>query len=389
MADDRTIDRDRIYAISHAARLLGISASTLRALERRGELEATRTPRGQRRFLGAELIRVREASVGVSTKKPSTVATAIVDADAQVRHAWLGSWVARAQRELPVDAPADARLRLDADLERALRTWGPTSPVSDVERLVKSLTDRARRQTEEAQEAAERREMKGQLLEHALAHLRQRIDALPRRVVGAAGGLQRQHIQAKLRGQLQSLFQKRFTGDEDWDQAGELADETLAAWYVEQRPSRISNRTKLLAAGATGLVGGVTAAAALSPDIRARAKAIRTRANTLKGPLLSLAAAVLSRLSPPPPATSPPPPPPRPAADDATTTPPSFRPGMGLGVGWLPSDWRTRYVRRATRASSKASGGSVTASDNHASDAPPANRDAAPPESPGAPSPSR
>jgi hypothetical protein len=143
---------------------------------------------------------------------------------------------------------------------------------------------------------------------------------------------------------------------------------------------------KLFAAGATGLVGGAAAAAALSPEIRARAA-------TLKAPLLSVAAELLNRFSVPPPSTSPPPPPPAPppptppAAEQAATTPPRFRPGMGLGTGWLPSDWRTRYVR-ATRTSSNPPPGSVTASDSQASDAPPTNRDAAPPESPGAASPS-
>jgi hypothetical protein len=205
---------------------------------------------------------------------------------------------------------------------------------------------------------------------------------LPRRVVGASSSLERQHIQAKLRSQLQSLLLKRFTGDEDWDQARELADETVAAWYVEQRPSRIPNMAKLLAAGATGLVGGATAAAALSPEIRARAR-------TLKGPLRSLAAEVLNRFIPPSPPTSPPPPSPPPAADHATTTPPSFRAGVGLGRAWPPSYRRmAKHLRRATRTSSKVPGGSVTAPGSQASAAPPANRDAAPPESPGAASPS-
>lgn len=256
MADDMTIDRNRIYAIGLAARLLGVSPSTLRDLERRGQLEATRTPRGQRRFLGAELIRVREQSIGVF-RKPPTVSTASVDAEAQARHGWLGSWVARAQRELPSDAPAEARVRLGADLERALRPLGPKSADADVERLVKSLIDRARCQTDESREAAERRAMKGQLLDHALAHLRRRIHALSTRLVGATGSLERQHIRSMLRNQLRDLLQKRFAGDEDWDQARELADEVLADWYVKQSPaSRIPTTVKVLAAGATGVVGG-------------------------------------------------------------------------------------------------------------------------------------
>src|SRR5712691_8434292 len=232
MSDDMKINPEKIYTVSTAGRLLSVSPSTLRDLERRGKIACTRTPGGQRRFRGAELLRVREESISVSTKNPSTVSTATTDADAKLRHTWLGSWVARAQRELPADAPAETRLQLDADLERALRPLGPDSPAGDVERLVKSLIDRARRQMEEAREVAERRERKGQLLEDALAHLRRRIDALPTRVAGAAGSLERRHIRAILRDDLRAQLQKRFTGDEDWDQARDLADEVLAAWYV-------------------------------------------------------------------------------------------------------------------------------------------------------------
>jgi excisionase family DNA binding protein len=367
MADDIEINRNRTYSVGTAARLLGLSASTVRNLERRGQLEAIRTPGGQRRFLGAELIRVREESISVSTKKPPTVSTATADADAQLRHVWLGSWVARAQRELAADAPADTRLRVAADLERVLRPFGPASLVGDVERLVKSMIDRAQHQTEEAREADERREMKGQLLEHALAHLRRSIDALRTRVAGAARSFERRHIHAILRDHLQSLLAKRFTGDEDWEQARELADEVLAAWYVEQSPaSRIPTTAKLLAAGVTGVVGGAATAAALDPRIRAAAV-------NLKEPLRSLAVNVLNHFSPPASSTTP-------SADsqDQGTTPPPPHPPTG-SAGPRPSYYRrtSSYRRFVTRTRTGAGPARFRAGDSPATQGAPTASDVA------------
>jgi hypothetical protein len=44
MSDDVKIDPDGIYSIGTAAHLLGLSASALRDLERRGKLKCSRTP---------------------------------------------------------------------------------------------------------------------------------------------------------------------------------------------------------------------------------------------------------------------------------------------------------------------------------------------------------
>ncbi len=388
MSHTNTIDPEDIYTMSAAARLLRVSPSTLRALERRGNIACTWTPGRQRRFAGSELLRLLAQSQGPAPAKPAQTSSAATTdtAEATVRRAWLGPLIARAQRELPADTPAAIRLQLGTDLERALSNWGPTSPVSDVAPLITSVVEQAQRQVQTAHEDTERREMKGELLADGLTHLRQKIDTLSKRMVGAPRSPQRRHIQATLRDQLRDLLQKRLRGDEDEDHVQNLAEDFLAAWIVEQGPdSRLPNTLKLLVVGATGLVGGATAAAALSPAIQARAR-------TLKGPFLSLAAEVLNRLSPPPPPTSSspsPPPPPPPAADRAATRPPSVRPGLGLGVSWPPSDRRTsRNFRRATHTSSKAPRGSVTASDSQAPDAPSTTSDAAPPESSGAASPS-
>ena len=105
MSDQVKIDPDGIYSIGTAARLLGISASTLRDLERRGKLACTRTPGGQRRFVGAELLRMLKESADVSPKKPASTSThvAATTEDAKARQAWLGSLIAGTQRELPLD----------------------------------------------------------------------------------------------------------------------------------------------------------------------------------------------------------------------------------------------------------------------------------------------
>ena len=41
MSDKKSIDPESVYSISAAARLLGVSPSTLRDLERRGDIECT------------------------------------------------------------------------------------------------------------------------------------------------------------------------------------------------------------------------------------------------------------------------------------------------------------------------------------------------------------
>ena len=322
MADDVTIDPDGIYLISAAARLLGVSASTLRDLERRGKIEGTRTPGGQRRFTGSALLRLRAESnrVHPRTPRPAADSTA-TDPDAKTRQAWLGQVMAQAQR---------------------------------------------------AQEEAERREMKGELVDCALAELRRRIDALSKRVVGAPGSLKRRHVQTTLRDQLRDRLQKRLRGDEDWDQVRELAVELLAAWYVEQTPdSRIPKTVQLLVAGATGVVGGAAGAATLSPEIRAQAA-------KLKAPLLAAVGQLLNRLSAPPPPTSPPPS----LASHGTPAPPPYRPAVGADTGW-PRSYRrpSRYSPSGTRKPPEARPGGLTPSDAQVREAAPTDpgpQDAAP-----------
>jgi excisionase family DNA binding protein len=355
MADDVTIDPNQTYSIGTAARLLGISASTVRNLERRGQLEAIRTPGGQRRFRGAELLRVREESISAPTKNPSTVSNATTDADAKLRHAWLGSWVARAQRELPANAPADIRFQLVVDLERALRTFGPEPPGPEVELLFKSVVDRARQRTEDAHEAAVRNAMKGELLDYALAHLRRMIDSLPKRMVGGPHSVERRHIRATLRDQLRDSLSRRFHGDETWDQVRELTNEFLDAWYVKQAPgARLPNAVNLLAAGAAGAVGGAAAAATLDPRIRAAVA-------KLKGPLRSLAIEVLNRFSAPPPSTSAP----SNQPNQPTTAPPPPRPSVGA-ITLRPYAYRRpRKFSGITRAPQEAGPSGITPSDGY------------------------
>ncbi len=316
MSDNVRIDPG-IYSIGTAARLLGLSASALRDLERRGMLECTRTPGGQRRFAGSELLRLRVESIGVPLKKsgPTSTPGAATTEDAKARQAWLGPLIARAQRELPVDTPAEVRLRLGADLERALRTMGPVSPLSDVDPVVKRQIEHAKHQAQEAQEQAQRRETKGQLLEYAQAYLRRSIEDLPRRVVGAPGSLKQRHVRATLRDQLHDRLQKRLTGNEAWNDVRDLVDELVAAWYVGETPGHgISDTVKILAAGAIGVGGGAAAAAALDPRIRAAAA-------RFKEPLLLAALALLKRATTRPPSASQPPNPASPATTPSQSGP--------------------------------------------------------------------
>jgi hypothetical protein len=380
MSDEGTIDRDGLYLIGPAARLVGLSPATLRALQQQGKVQCSWTPGGQRRFSGSELIRLREESRGMPPRKSTRTSppVAVTNEEAKAREAWFGHICGRAQRELPVDTPAEIRLRLGVQIDRALRPFGPASPPDDVEALISSLIARAKRQAEQADEDAERRERKDELIDDALAHLHQRIDRLPKRLVGAARSLKWQHTKALLRARLRDQLQKGLQGDEDEEQVRDLADACLADWVDAQGPgSRVPNTLKLLAVGATGFASGATATAALSPALRAHAA-------KLKALLLSRAGDLLNRFSAPPPPASPPPPP----ADQAAPAPPPFRPGVGV-AGWPSSYPRSsRYLRRATSKSPTTPRGSVTASEGQVRDVAPTNTDAVLPESPGAPGPS-
>lgn len=374
MSDKKPIDPEDVYTISAAARLLSVSPSTLRDLERRGKIECTWTPGRQRRFGGADLLRFLAASRGAKPREPAPTppAGASDTGDAAARRVWLGHLVVRAQRELPVDTPAAIRLRVGTDLVHALGKWGPSSPLSDLEPFISSVVERAKHQVRTAQEESERREKKGELLDFGLRYLRRKLDGLSTRMVGARGSFNRRHIQASLRNQLRDQLQKRLRGDEDWDHVRGLAEDFVAAWAVAHPPaSRIPTTVKVVAAGVTGLVGGATAAATLSPAIRAKVA-------QFKAPLLTIAGNLLNRISTPPPSASPPTNPP----DPTTTTPPPFRPRVGFGAGWPPA-YRPRswYSRPGTYKSPGSTPGRVTASGGQAPSAPPTHSEPSPPAS--------
>lgn len=153
VSDDMKIDPSRHYPTSTAAQFLGVSASTVRDLERQGRLTCTRTPGGQRRFAGSDLLRLREESPAQPPRKatPTSAHVAGTTEDAKARQAWLGALIAGAQRGLPADTSGEIRLRLGADIERALRPFGPAATVGDLQPLVKSLVEQATQQWEAAQ----------------------------------------------------------------------------------------------------------------------------------------------------------------------------------------------------------------------------------------------
>src|SRR5260370_1256427 len=69
------LDADRLYAVGDAARLLGLSPSGFRHLERSGRLTRERTAGNQRRVSGAELLRflgARPEDPAPARDRPST-----------------------------------------------------------------------------------------------------------------------------------------------------------------------------------------------------------------------------------------------------------------------------------------------------------------------------
>jgi len=375
MSNDLQIDPERVYAIGAAAQLLGVSASTLRDCERRGEITSTQTRGGHRRFRGADLLRLREASghhVAARKPRPVTSSDATTIEETKARHTWLGQWIGRAQRELDPATPADVRLRLAVDLERALGPWGPASPVEDVQPIVTSLIARAKQQAQRAEEEAQRHEMKDELIEFALGHL---IDSLPRGVVSVAGSLERQQIEALLRAQLRAWLSQHLTGSEDWDRARELTDEWLAQWRAKRvHHARVPPTVKVLTVGTAGLIAA-GAVVALNPNLRARAAAF-------KGRIQALGATFLRSFGAPPP--------PSPAAqtpsDPTAATPPPSHPHPSVGViNLLNRRSHARYARYI-RKTQEARGNGVTTPDGQPGPHAPIPGDGAAPELGGAPS---
>src|SRR5260370_24764735 len=113
MSNDMQVDPERVYAIGAAARLLGVSPSTLRDCERRGEITSTQTRGGHRRFRGAELLRLREVSghhVAARKPRPMTSNDTTTSEETKARHTWLGQRIGRAQRQPDPAPPAEGRL---------------------------------------------------------------------------------------------------------------------------------------------------------------------------------------------------------------------------------------------------------------------------------------
>lgn len=332
-----SIQPAQVYAVGEAVRLLGLSPSGLRNLEQQGRLQCTRTPGGQRRFLGADLMRLTEASSSAPIKNSasSQPRTAAAAAERSARLAWLTGWISRAQQELPADTPPEVRLRTGTQLEQALRHLGPDSDASAVEQVVTSLLQKARLAAEEARDRAGRLENKTLLLEYAQSYVRRTVDTLPTRIVGAPGSPKRLHVRATLRDQLHGRLQKRLTGDEAWGEVREWVNEFIADWQVRQTPERrIPLAINLLGAGLAGAAGGAAAAALAKPEVRVKVKAR----------LSTLAAELVTRFRPPSPPRPPDPSPPRSSQPSAPTGPSTG----GLVHPW-PSVWRAPGAWRPPR----------------------------------------
>ncbi len=268
------IDPNRRYAVGAAARLVGLSASGFRNLERAGRLTCDRTVGRQRRVSGAELLRFLEEDPQDQPREPMLPPVpALSAADRAARQTWLARWVSQGLKALPTEAPAAVRLRLRTDIERALRGYEPGSPDPEVSDLVQTLADRAREQVEGEQQRAELAENKATLIAYGLEALATAMHRLPAGLVGAPKSPARRHLRARLRDQFRDHLDGGLIGEEDLSDIDELIEEFLATWQVEHAPPpRVPASLKVLATGLVGAVGGAAAVTLSVPSIRATVK---------------------------------------------------------------------------------------------------------------------
>jgi hypothetical protein len=295
------IEADRLYAVGDAARLLGLSPSGFRNLERSGRLTCERTQGNQRRVRGAELLRfleTRAADPAPEPDRPSTPAPSA--ADRAARQAWLAHHISQALTALPADASPTARLQLRSDIERALRPHEPGALEADVEDLVRTVADRARQAVEAEQERAARAENKAALIADGLDTLARLLARLPARLVGPPGSPARRHLHARLRDQIRAVLEERLTGEELIDVVDELVRDVVAAWQAEHTsPSRVPKSVREIAKGLAWAAGGAAAVTWSDPDIRA---GVTRRAEAVVADLAQRVRTALSKI-PSPPAT--------------------------------------------------------------------------------------
>ena len=279
---EREIDPAQLYPVGAAARLLGLSASGFRELERSGRLTCERTAGRHRRVAGSELLRFLEAGAQDQPQELALAPAPPVSAtDRAARQAWLTRRVNQGLAALPTEAPASARLRLRADIERALRGYDPGVPDPEVNALVQTLVDQACEQMEAEQERVERAANKATLIEDGLETLVRAIHRLPSRLVGAPKTPKRRHLESRLRDELRGYLRSRLTGEELVFDVEELVRDFLATWQVEHTPpSRVPGAVKAVASGLVGAVGGAAAVTLSMPSIRATVKAGMTAVAT-------------------------------------------------------------------------------------------------------------
>jgi excisionase family DNA binding protein len=270
----RQIDPDQLYPVAAAARLLGLSASAFRDLERSGRLTCERTAGRHRRVAGSELLRFLEAGAQDQPQEPTLApAPPVSAADRAARQAWLARWISEGLGALPAESPAAVRLRLRTDIERALRGYDPEVPDPEVSALVQTLADHAREQMEAEQERVDRAANKAALIEYGQETLAKALHHLPSRLVGAPKTPTRRHLQARLRDELRGYLGSRLTGEELVFDVDELVRDFEASWQVEHTPpSRVPPAVKAVATGLVGAVGGAAAVTLSVPSIRATVK---------------------------------------------------------------------------------------------------------------------
>jgi hypothetical protein len=144
-----------------------------------------------------------------------------------------------AVQQLPPGVAPSIRAQLRADVERALRRHGAEDSANEVEDIVATLVEDARRRLDRAGEQALEAERKPALMTLARLILGVVVQARPTHVVGASGSQKQAHTIQLLWAGLRPALEKALSGGESESHVREVVEGYVATWEGEQTRSTL------------------------------------------------------------------------------------------------------------------------------------------------------